>query len=325
MPEAIIIREFGGSKVLRLENIASPLPEPNEMIIRQTAVGINFHDIYCRSGLYKSTFTLPKTPGVEGVGIVTKLGSYVDEFNIGDKVAYITSKYNGYSSERTLPSHLAVRVPDGIDDEIVAASFLKGLTVQMLCKQVTQVKANDRVLVHAAAGGVGQLLVQTLKNMGAIVIGTVGSEAKAKIAKETGCDHVILYREENVLEEVMNFTDSAGLNIVYDSVGKDTFHDSLASLTFRGHLVNFGQASGPIEGFEIPMLAKKSISLTRPMLFHYTQDREKLLEMSKNHFQSMMDGKLKVSTPIILPLKDAAKAHDMLASRLITQPVVLIP
>ena len=324
MPKAIIIRNYGGPEVLQLENIPKSYPKSNELLIQQTAIGINFHDIYCRSGLYK-TLTLPGTPGIEGVGEVLQMGSEVDGFRIGDKVAYITSKYNGYSSERTIPADIAIPIPDDISDEIVASTFLKGLTVQMLCKLVTKIKENDTILVHAAAGGVGQLLVQTAKQMGAMVIGTVGSIAKSKIALSAGCDHIIFYREEKVYDLVMEITNGKGLNIVYDSVGKDTFHDSLASLTFGGHLVNFGQSSGAVEKFEIPMLAKKSSTLSRPMLFHYTRNREKLLEMSRELFKALITGKLVAPEPIILPLIEASKAHEMLASRKLTQPIVLIP
>ena len=324
MPKAIIVRNYGGPEVLQLEEIPTPTPKPNELLIRQTAVGINFHDIYVRSGLYKS-LSLPGTPGIEGVGKVLQVGTEVKGFSEGDRVAYVTSKYNGYSSERTIPAEIAIPVPDNINDITVASTILKGLTIEMLSKQVTQIKSEDRILVHAAAGGVGQLLVQRAKRLGAMLIGTVGSEVKAKVAKNAGCDHVILYRKESVLNRVMEITNGQGLNIVFDSVGKDTFHDSLASLTFLGHLVNFGQASGPIEGFEIPMLAKKSTTLTRPMLFHYIQDRSKLLEMSHDLFKALSGGELISPEPIQLPLKNAAKAHEMLASRKLTQPIVLIP
>lgn len=324
MTEAIIVRNYGGPEVLKLEKIATPIPKPNELLIQQTAIGINFHDIYCRSGLYK-TLSLPGTPGIEGVGEALEVGSEVDGFNKGDKIAYITSKYNGYSSKRTIPADIAVPVPDGIDDEIAASTILKGLTVQMLCNQVTKIQSADKILVHAAAGGVGQLLVQAAKEMGAMVIGTVGSLEKSKVALKAGCDHIIFYRKEKVHDRVMEITDGEGLNKVYDSVGKDTFHESLSSLTFEGHLINFGQSSGSIEGFEIPMLAKKSATLSRPMIFHYTRNREKLLKMSEEHFQAIATGKLIAPEPIKLPLAEAAKAHEMLASRKLTQPIVLIP
>ncbi len=324
MPEAIIIREYGRPEVMKLEEIPAPTIGPNELLISQKAIGINFHDIYVRSGLYK-TLSLPGTPGIEGIGEILQMGSEVQGFSIGERVAYITPKYDGYSSMRNLPADIAIPVPDEIDDVTVAASILKGLTVQMLTKQVTQISQGDSVLIHAAVGGVGQLLVQTAKHMGAMVIGTVGSEAKAKEALKSGCDHVILYREESVLDRVMEMTNGEGVHIVYDSVGKDTFHDSLASLTFEGHLVNFGQASGPIEDFSIPMLAKKSSTLSRPMVFHYVRQREKLLAMSRAHFDALKKGELLMASPIQLPLKDAAKAHELLASRKLTQPVVLIP
>jgi len=324
MPEAIVVRKYGDPDVLQLENIPSSEPRPNELLIQQTAIGINFHDIYCRSGLYK-TLSLPGTPGIEGAGKILQKGTEVKGFNIGDRVAYITSKYNGYSSERTIPAGIAVPIPDGINDITAASVLLKGLTVQMLVNQVVNIKAKDRILVHAAAGGVGQLLVQTAKHMGAMVIGTVGSESKAEIATKMGCDHVILYRDERVLDRVMEITNKGGLHIVYDSVGKDTFHDSLASLTFEGHLVNFGQSSGPIEGFEIPMLAKKSATLSRPMVFHYTRTRAQLLDMSTKLFKALIEGNLKTPNPLELPLKDASKAHELLASRKVTQPIILIP
>ena len=324
MPEAIIIRKYGGPEVLKLEEIPKLLPKPNELLIRQTAIGINFHDIYCRSGLYK-TLSLPGTPGIEGVGEVLEAGTEVKGFVTGDRVAYITSAYNGYSSERTIPAEIAVPVPDGINDETVGSVILKGLTVQMLCNQVTKIKKGDKILVLAAAGGVWQLLVQAAKNRGAMVIGTVGSIPKSKVALKAGCDHVILYREERVLDRVMDITNKEGLNIVYDSVGKDTFHDSLASLAYQGHLVNFGQSSGPIEGFEIPMLAKKSATLSRPMVFHYTRDRETLLKMSNELFSIVASGKMVAPVPIKLPLREASKAHELLASRKLTQPIVLIP
>ena len=324
MTEAIVVRKYGEPEVLKLEKIPEPVPKPNELLIQQTAIGINFHDIYCRSGLYK-TLSLPGIPGIEGVGEVLQVGSEVNGFTKGDKIAYITSKYNGYSSKRTLPADIAVLVPVGIKDEIAASTILKGLTVQMLCNQVTTIKPNDKILIHAAAGGVGQLLVQAAKQMGAMVIGTVGSMAKSKVALKAGCDHIVFYREENVHDRVMEITNGIGLNKVYDSVGKDTFHDSLASLTFEGHLINFGQSSGSIEGFEIPMLAKKSATLSRPMVFHYTRNRKQLLDMSEEHFKAITSGSLIAPEPIKLPLEAAAKAHEMLASRKLTQPIVLIP
>ena len=324
MAEAIVVRKYGGPEVLQLENIPTPQPRPNELLIKQNAVGINYHDIYCRSG-QRNSLKLPGTPGIEGAGVVLQTGTEVHNFKVGDRVAYITSGYNGYASERTLPFYLAVPIPDQISDVTAASVILKGLTVNMLVNKVARIKPKDRVLVHAAAGGVGHLLVQTAKRLGATVIGTVGSEAKAEVATNLGCDHIILYRKENVLKRVMEITKDQGLHIVYDSVGKDTFHDSLNALDYEGHLVVYGQSSGPIDNFEVSMLAKKSLTLSRPMVFHYTRKRADLTEMSAALFQSILDGKLVPRPPMELPLANAMKAHELLESRKTAQPIVLIP
>ena len=324
MAKAIQISSYGAPEVLKLTDLSPITPKPDEIVIRQTAIGINFHDIYVRSGLYK-TLSLPGIPGIEGAGVITKIGSEVTSFSIGDRVAYITSGYGGYASERSLPAAIAVPIPDGISDVTAASVILKGLTVQMLANKVARIKKGDAILVHAAAGGVGQLLVQEAKNRGATVFGTVGSDIKAEIAKNKGCDHIIRYREENVYDRVMDVTNGTGLRIIYDSVGKDTFYDSLASLDFGGHLVNFGQSSGPIENFEVSMLAKKSATLSRPMIFHYVRKRQELLHMSQTLFKAIEKGDIKTTEPHQMPLKEASKAHELLASRTLTQSIVLIP
>ncbi|MBU2946539.1 quinone oxidoreductase family protein [Zobellia uliginosa] len=324
MAKAIQISSYGAPEVLKLTDLSPITPKPDEIVIRQTAIGINFHDIYVRSGLYK-TLSLPGIPGIEGAGVITKIGSEVTSFSIGDRVAYITSSYGGYASERSLPAAIAVPIPDGISDVIAASVILKGLTVQMLANKVARIKKGDAILVHAAAGGVGQLLVQEAKNRGATVFGTVGSDVKAEIAKNKGCDHIIRYREENVYDRVMDVTNGTGLRIIYDSVGKDTFYDSLASLDFGGHLVNFGQSSGPIENFEVSMLAKKSATLSRPMIFHYVRKRQELLHMSQTLFKAIKEGDIKTTEPLQMPLKEASKAHELLTSRTLTQSIVLIP
>ncbi|MCK8520101.1 quinone oxidoreductase [Aquimarina sp. D1M17] len=324
MPQAIVIREYGDHNVLRLEEVDTRTPHAHELVIKQTAIGVNFHDIYVRSGLY-NTLSLPGTPGIEGIGTVIQIGKNVKDFSIGDKVGYITSTYGGYASEQVISADLVVSIPEEIDDIAAAAALLKGLTVEMLINKVAQLKPNNWVLIHAASGGVGRLLVQAAKNRGALVIGTVGSTEKAEIAKANGCDYIILYQEEDVVEKVMEFTQGRGVKIVYDSVGKSTFHGSLASLDIAGHLVNFGQSSGPIEGFEIPMLAKKSSTLSRPMLFHYTNNREELLNMSSSFFDKVIRGKITLAAPLTFPLSEAAKAHELMASRKLMQPVVLIP
>ncbi|WP_421765454.1 quinone oxidoreductase family protein [Ekhidna sp.] len=324
MTTAIVIEEYGEPSVLKEKKVELKAPGHNEIRIKQTAVGVNFHDIYVRSGLYKS-LSLPGIPGIEGVGVITELGQGVTDLDARSRVAYITPNYGGYASERIIPASIAIPLPHEISDEIAAATILKGLTVQMLTKKVTSLEANDWILIHAAAGGVGQLLTQEAKRIGAKIIGTVGSNEKSEIAAKNGCDEVILYKQENVLNKVMKITDNQGVNVVYDSVGKDTFQDSLASLTYNGHLINFGQSSGPVEGFEIPMLAKKSSTLSRPMVFHYTSEREKLLEMSEKFFDSLIKGYVTPAQPLALPLSEADKAHELLASRKLAQPVILIP
>ncbi|MEL6535997.1 MAG: quinone oxidoreductase [Bacteroidota bacterium] len=324
MPEAIVVEKYGEPSVLRPKSVEVPSPKQHEIKIRQTAAGVNFHDIYVRSGLYK-TLALPGIPGIEGVGVVTELGPEVKDVAEGDRVAYITPQYGGYASERIIHAAIAIPLPDEVSDEMAAATILKGLTVQMLTQRVTTLQKDEWVLIHAAAGGVGHLLVQEAKRVGACVIGTVGSPEKSEIALRNGCDQTILYREESVVDQVMGITHNQGVGVVYDSVGKDTFHDSLASLAYTGHLVNFGQSSGPVEGFEIPMLARKSITLSRPMLFHYTNDRKQLLAMASRFFDSMIKGEVVPVPPVKFPLKDADQAHQLLASRKSTQPIILIP
>jgi NADPH2:quinone reductase len=324
MTLAIVVREYGGPDALRVEQIDLADPGPGELQIRQTCLGVNFHDVYVRSGLYK-TLSLPGVPGIEGVGVVERVGEGVTEFAKGDRVGYVTNAYGCYATERNIPAVIAVRLPDEIDDLTAGAVLLKGLTVEMLVRQVYRVQAGDWVLVHAAAGGVGQLLVQAAARIGARVIGTAGSEAKAEIARRCGCEHVVLYRQENFVERVREITDGRGVKVAYDSVGKDTFFGSLESLAVRGHLVNFGQSSGPVPGFEVSALAKKSAFLTRPMLFQYLQSRSELLEMSASLFGALRDGSLKVEAPRVFRLSEAARAHELLESRQASTPLVLVP
>ncbi|MEJ8824896.1 quinone oxidoreductase [Variovorax humicola] len=293
MSKAIVIREYGGPEILQLESVQVGNPGKGELRIRQTCLGVNFHDVYVRSGLYK-TLALPGVPGIEGVGVVEDIGSDVEGFVVGDRVTYITSAYGGYASERILAADIAVKLPETIDDETAASVFLKGLTVDMLVNSVGRIQPGDQVLVQAAAGGVGQLLSQWASHLGATVIGTAGSAEKAEIARKAGCSHVILYRQEKVAESVKAITAGRGVNVAFDSVGKDTFAGSLDSLALCGHLVNFGQSSGPVEPVALTQLSIRSTSLTRPMLFHYTARRWRL-----------------------------AAAHAFLESRQATTPVVL--
>ncbi len=275
-----MLRDFGGPDVLRLESVAVPAPGPGELRIRQTAVGVNFHDCYVRSGLYR-TLPLPGVPGIEAAGVVEAVGPGVAGFSVGDRIGYVTGAYGAYASHRVLPAAIALRLPDGMDDRLAASVLLKGLTAEMLLRQVHRVEAGQTILVHAAAGGVGRILCQWAKHLGATVIGTAGSVAKAEVARASGCAHVILYREQDFVAEVKRITGGRGVDAAYDSVGHDTFDGSLECLAMRGHLVNFGQASGPVAPFQVQRLAGKSNSLTRPILFHYIAERAALERCSR--------------------------------------------
>ena len=324
MAEAIILHETGGPQVLTIEGIAVGPPGPGELRVRQTAIGVNFHDVYVRSGLYR-TLPLPGIPGIEAAGIVEEVGAGVSGFVAGDRIAYVTARYGAYASERLLPAELAVRLPPGVADDLAATVLLKGLTAEMLLRQVHRVQPGDRILVQAAAGGVGRLLCQWAAHLGATVIGTAGSEEKAELARNAGCQHVILYRRENFVERVHEITDGRGVDVVYDSVGKDTFQGSLESLATFGHLVNFGQSSGSVEPFEVARLAKGSNSLTRPVVFHYVAHRERLEAMAAALFDALSQGILTPEPGKAFPLSQAAAAHADLESRRAPGPLLLVP
>ena len=324
MAEAIVIRQHGGPEVLRLEAVEVGAPGPGEIRIRQTAIGVNFHDCYVRSGQYQ-TLALPGIPGIEAVGVVEAVGEGVAGLAPGARVAYVTPQYGGYASERLLPAERAVRLPDGIDDRLAAAVFLKGLTVEMLVRRVHAVKPGDTVLVQAAGGGVGQMLCRWASHLGATVIGTAGSEDKARTARAAGCAHVILYRQEDFVARVRALTQGRGVDVAYDAVGKDTFLGSLDCLALRGHLVNFGQASGPVEPFAVARLSAKSNSLSRPMVFHYLSQRAELEAMSASLFDALAADWIEPGTVRELPLREAAEAHRLLESREATGPLLLLP
>jgi len=244
MPSAIVLHQAGPPENLKLQPVIVQTPLADEIRLRHTAIGVNFHDTYVRSGLYK-TLTLPGIPGIEGIGVVTELGSGVKHLSLGDRVAYIHLGYGAYSEERTLPANVAIPVPAGLDDRLVAATLLKGLTAQVLVHEVYAVKPGDWVLVHAAAGGVGSLLSQWASHLGARVIGTVGSEHKVELAQHHGCRHVIEYRRDNFVAQVKEITHGKGVQVAYDAVGKDTFLGSLECLAPCGHLANY--VSTPVE------------------------------------------------------------------------------
>jgi len=324
MAQAIVLREPGPASALRLEEVTLGAPGPGELCLRQTAIGVNFHDIYVRNGFYK-TLALPGIPGIEAAGVVEAVGPGVENVRAGDLVGYVTDRYGAYASERLLPAALAIKLPRWLDDRTAAAVLVRGLTVQMLTRMVHRVEAGAHVLVHAAAGGVGRLLCQALKDIGARVIGTAGSPEKAAIARASGCQDVILYREEDFVARVRDITGGRGVDVVYDSVGKDTFMGSLDCLGMRGHLVNFGQASGAVPPFEVSRLAARSNTVSRPILFHYLIESAEREAMVARLFDALERGVLTIEGTRNFPLADAAAAHEALESRGMTGPVILVP
>ena len=321
MSRAIVLREPGPPEVLKVESVEVGAPAAGQIRLRQTYVSVNFHDCYVRSGLYK-TLPLPGIPGLEGVGVVEAVGPGVTAFREGDRVAYFTGAYGGYAEARLIDANLPVRIPDDLDDRTIAASWLRGLTAQMLAYSVFPIRAGQTVLIHAAAGGVGRLLSQLAHHLGATVIGTVGSPEKAGLARQAGCDHTILYRQENFVDRVREITAGRGVDVAYDSVGKDTFLGSLDVLAKRGHLCNFGQSSGPIAPFEISRLFAGSNSISRPALFHYFEGGEREV-MSSRLFQALRDRVMTTDETHEYAFEDVARAHADLESRRTTGAVLL--
>jgi NADPH2:quinone reductase len=324
MAKAIMLRAHGGPEMLRLEDVAVAKPGPGELRIRQTAIGVNFHDCYVRAGSYQ-TLKLPGVPGIEGVGVVEEIGAGVEGFAAGDRIGYIDAGYGAYASERVVPAAAALKLPDALDDATAAAVLLKGLTASMLVNHVHRVAPGETILVQAAAGGVGQLLCQWARHLGATVIGTVGNAEKAAIAKANGCAHTVLYRSEDFVARVKEITGGKGVAAAYDSVGKDTLMGSLACLGIRGHLVNFGQSSGPVAPFAVSALSARSNSVTRPMLFHYMTTRPELETLARSLLGLLSTGQIMATAPRTMPLAEAGKAHAALEARETTGSLVLIP
>ncbi|HEX2940059.1 MAG TPA: quinone oxidoreductase [Rhodopila sp.] len=324
MPHAIVLRHPGDASALRMEEISVGEPGPGEVRVRQTAVGVNFHDIYVRNGLYK-TLPLPGVPGIEAAGLVTAVGPGVDHVRVGDRIGYVTASYGAYASERTLPAALAIKLPPGLDDRTAASVLVRGLTVEMLTRVVHRVQPGNRVLVHAAGSGVGRMLCQKLRDIGVQVIGTAGSDEKAAAARAAGCEQVIFYRNEDFVPRVREITQGRGVDVAYDSVGKDTFMGSLECLGFRGNLVNYGQASGPVPPFEVSRLATKSNTVSRPIVFHYLVDRAERDSLASGLFDALARGVLTMEHTQVLPLADAGAAHQQLENRTATGPIVLLP
>lgn len=324
MTHAIRIHAQGGPEVMKWEAVSVGEPGPNEVRIKHTAVGLNYIDTYHRSGMYP--VALPTVIGREGAGVIEALGSAVTEFKIGDRVAYASSPIGSYSEARLMVAERLVKVPDNITDQQAACMMLKGMTAQYLLRRTFRVKAGDTILAHAAAGGVGLILCQWAKHLGATVIGTVGSAEKAVLAKAAGCDHVINYNTEDFVKRVAEITGGKKCPVVYDGVGKDTFAKSLDCLSPLGLMVSYGAASGKVEPFNTGDLAAKgSLYLTRPTLDTYIAKREDLVATANDLFAVVGTGTVKIDINQTYALKDAAQAHRDLEARKTTGSTVLLP
>ncbi len=323
MPHAICIYENGGPDKMRWEEVPVASPGPEEVLVRNTAVGLNFIDTYHRTGLYP--VPLPAILGMEGAGVVEAVGPKVKEFKVGDRVAY-ANPVGAYAEVLLRPAARLVKLPAGIDDKVAAAIMLKGMTTWYLIRRTYKVREGDTILMHAAAGGVGLILCQWAKSLGATVIGTVSSDAKAALAKKAGCKHVIVTAREKFVERVKEITKGAGVPVVYDGVGKDTFMDSLDCLAPLGLMVSFGNASGPVTQFNPAVLSQKgSLFLTRPTLFDYTAKREDLDAAARDLFAVIKSKAVKVAINQTYPLREAAQAHRDLEARKTTGSTVLLP
>ena len=324
MVAAVRVHEYGGPEVLTYEDVDLPPPASGEVRVRQTAIGVNYIDTYFRSGAYKAP-SLPFTAGNEAAGEIVALGEGVTGFKTGDRVGYAAT-LGCYAAERNVPVGALVKLSAGISDETAAAMMLKGLTAEYLLHRTYKVKAGDTILMHAAAGGVGLILCQWAKHIGATVIGTAGSEEKAELARQNGCDHVILYRKENFVERVAAITGGKKCPVVYDGVGKTTFEGSLDCLAPLGVLASFGSSSGKVAPFDLGVLAPKgSLFVTRPTLFTFAGRREVLDEMAKNLFDVVESGAVKIAINHRAKLKDAVDVHRSLEGRETTGATILTP
>jgi NADPH2:quinone reductase len=321
MPHAIRVEQVGGPEVLQWEQVDVGEPGPGEIKLRQEAAGLNFIDVYHRTGLYPQP--LPFTPGVEGAGVIEAVGADVTNVKKGDRVAY-AGPVGGYAEERLIDAGRVVKLPKDISTEQAAGMMLQGMTAQMLLRSVFPVAKGDTILVHAAAGGVGLIMCQWAAALGATVIGTVGTEEKADLARAHGCAHPIVYSKQDFVAEVSRITNGEKLPVVYDSVGRDTFLKSLDCLKVRGLMVSFGNASGPPEPIPPNILAQKgSLYLTRPTLFHYIATREQLENSARELFDIVAKGKVKIEVQQRFALKDAAEAHRALQGRKTTGSTIL--
>lgn len=324
MTKAIRIHAYGGPDALSWEDVILPAPGPGQVRLSHRAIGVNFIDIYQRTGLYP--LELPTILGLEAAGVIEALGPDVTDLKVGDRVAYASGPTGAYAESRNMAANRLVKIPDQISDDTAAAMMLKGMTAQYLLRRTYKVQPNDTILIHAAAGGVGSIVCQWAKHLGATVIGTVGSPEKAAMAKANGCDHAILYNTQDFVAEVKDITKGEGCNVVYDSVGATTFLGSLNCLKPLGMLVLFGQSSGPVGAFDPALLASKgSLFLTRPSLFAYTSKPTDLQTTAQDLFDVVASGAVKIEIGHRYQLKNTAQAHQDLESRKTTSASILLP
>ena len=324
MSKAIVINSYGSSEVLSYQEKVINEPAANQIQIRNTAIGVNYHDVYVRSGLYK-TLPLPGVPGCEASGIVEKIGDHVQGFQVGERVTYCTREYGAYATHINISHDIVIKIPNFLSDELVATNFLRAMTVEMLINRITSVDSSKKILVTAASGGVGRLLCQWASSMGVTVIGSVGSQEKIQETKLNGCFETFVASDEGFSKKILEVTDGTGVDIVFDSVGNDTFKSSLESLAACGYLINFGQSSGPVKPVLMTTLAEKSLSISRPILFHYFGNRGNYEKMASSVFKAFEDGIIKVSDFLPFDLEDASSAHDTLESRKGGGSLYLIP
>ena len=327
MPNQIVISKLGGPEVLKYQNYELPQDiKNNDVRIKHTAIGLNYIDTYHRSGIYPLPTELPICPGLEAVGKVVNIGSNVSHFIVGDRVAYATTPIGAYCDKRDFPEDKLIKIPDYLNDDDVASILLKGMTVEYLFERLYKIKKNEFILFHAAAGGVGLIACQWAKSIGCKMIGTVSTEEKADLAKEYGCEYIINYKVDNVTKKVMEITEGKGVPVVYDGVGKDTFNDSINSLSIRGLMVSFGQSSGMIDKLDLhKTFNPKSLFYTRPKLMDYTLNRKELLDCSDKLFTKMKNKEIKTHIYKKFKLKDAEKAHQILQSRKSFGSIILEP
>ena len=327
MPKQIVISELGGPEVLKYQNYDLPKDiRNNEVRIKHTAIGLNYIDTYHRSGIYPLPKKLPVCPGLEAAGEVIDIGDNIKTFNVGDRVAYASPPMGAYCDIRDFPEDKLIRIPDFIQNDDVASILLQGMTVEYLFERLYKIKKNDFILFHAAAGGVGLIASQWAKSIGCKMIGTVSTLEKAELAKKHGCEYIINYKEHNVSEKVMEITNNQGVKVVYDGVGKDTFQESINSLSVRGLLVSFGQSSGMVEKLDMHQTFNpKSLFYSRPNLMNYTLNRKELTECSSKLFEKMRNGEIKTNIYKRIKLEEAQRAHEILQSRESFGSIILKP